>query len=69
MLSFHQFVKNLMPMDYGISIKDREKAKGCQVIMPSTVFFINDHIDFIAECDNDYRLRVKNTDNNMLTLR
>ena len=56
-------------MDYGISIKDREKAKGCQVFMPSTVFFVNDHIDFIAECDNDYRLRVKNTDNNMLTLR
>ena len=48
-MSFYEFIKSLMGRDDGgISKQDREKAKGCQVLMPSTIFFKGDKIDFIS---------------------
>ena len=69
-MSFLEFIKNLMARDDGqMSIKEREKAKGCQVFFPSTVFFVGERIDFIAITDKDYCLAVKIPGNNMLAIR
>ena len=48
--------------------KDVKKAQGCQIFFPSTVFFVGDHIDFIATNDKDYCIVVY-TGSNMLSIR
>ena len=68
-MSFRELIKNLMPRDDIISLKEREKAKGCQVIMPSTVFFSDDHIAFIAANDKDFCMVEKQVGTNMLEVR
>ena len=68
-MSFLELIKNLTPRDSGLSQKEREKAKGCQIFFPSTVFFVNDRIDFIAMNDKDYCLYLKHAGSNMLEIR
>ncbi len=54
-MSFFDFIRSLMgSADDGITKKDSEKAKGCQVFFPSTIFFVGDRIDFIAGNDKGY---------------
>ena len=69
-MSFLDFIKNLTPrFTEGMTPKERDHAKGCQIFFPSTVFFDEDHIDFIAMNDKDYCMMIKSAGSDMLNIR
>jgi hypothetical protein len=53
-MHFEEFIRKMVPDQN--NAKER-MIKGCQVIMPETVFFRDGKIDFIVECDREWCLK------------